>query len=343
LVHDFQTNIPEKAPGYDSILTELKAQILLAYLNVSQLDGFLTTMSVLLQDPQNQAEKKLRMEIEKAITDNPKQGIDGLRQTLERPHSFQKFLHVFNSFIAQINATLPVSFLQTVYNEKYHKPFTLDGEELKYPLDNESSDVDGRILYELKAKSNTLKNLSGEDPLTEILRPIEDDQSLEVNPKKSKSPRSQKILSPENKQNLEEINRMLTQRDGKRRRLATGQRVRMRFSDEEIDNLFKGVARYGIGFWAEIKGKYSFIDRKTIDLKDKWRNLLKHHPEETAQRLAKEEEIRRKSRAEKNKPEKVRTPPRRRGRRLSKSAQAEPELNDSLLESVESVILDEKH
>jgi len=199
-------------------------------------------------------------------------------------------------------------------------------EEPKYPVqivDNENSEVEGRrILYELRTKSYALKNI-GEDPLNEVFKQLEGQQDESPHLRKVKSPRAQKILSPEEKQNIDEINRMLTQKDGMRRKLSSGQRVRMRFSEEEIENLFKGVARLGVGCWADIKNKYSFVDRKPIDLKDKWRNLLKYHPEETVQRLDKEVEDRRKRRAEKNKPEKPVAPKRRRGRKSSKS---EPEL-----------------
>lgn len=51
-----------------------------------------------------------------------------------------------------------------------------------------------------------------------------------------------------------------------------------RFSDEERDALVDGVIIYGTGHWATILDRYTTIfapGRTSVDLKDKWRNLVK--------------------------------------------------------------------
>ena len=46
-----------------------------------------------------------------------------------------------------------------------------------------------------------------------------------------------------------------------------------RFSEEETQNLIKGVDQFGVGHWKMILLNYKFDDRSCVDLKDKWRNL----------------------------------------------------------------------
>ena len=46
-----------------------------------------------------------------------------------------------------------------------------------------------------------------------------------------------------------------------------------RFSEEETQNLIKGVEQFGVGHWKMILLNYKFDDRSCVDLKDKWRNL----------------------------------------------------------------------
>jgi hypothetical protein len=47
------------------------------------------------------------------------------------------------------------------------------------------------------------------------------------------------------------------------------------WSEEEVQNLKAGVARFGAGKWKTILSFYNFNNRTTVDLKDKWRNLCK--------------------------------------------------------------------
>ena len=51
-----------------------------------------------------------------------------------------------------------------------------------------------------------------------------------------------------------------------------------RWSDEERDALVDGVLIYGTGQWAAILDRYTTIfapGRTSVDIKDKWRNLVK--------------------------------------------------------------------
>jgi len=52
---------------------------------------------------------------------------------------------------------------------------------------------------------------------------------------------------------------------------------RVQWSMEEKDMLREGVSAYGLGKWAEILKAYDFHKHRTnVDLKDKWRNMVKH-------------------------------------------------------------------
>ncbi|KAK3157675.1 hypothetical protein QOZ80_2AG0126020 [Eleusine coracana subsp. coracana] len=49
-----------------------------------------------------------------------------------------------------------------------------------------------------------------------------------------------------------------------------------RWTQKEVELLVKGISEYGIGRWTEMKGKYfKHSIRTSVNLKDKWRNLLK--------------------------------------------------------------------
>ncbi len=50
-------------------------------------------------------------------------------------------------------------------------------------------------------------------------------------------------------------------------------RTPRRWTEQEVENLKKGHARFGHGSWAKIRANYKFNDRTSVDLKDKWRNL----------------------------------------------------------------------
>ncbi len=67
---------------------------------------------------------------------------------------------------------------------------------------------------------------------------------------------------------------------------AKGHRQRVKWTDQEIENLVRGVKECGEGHWKEIMAKYTFVNRSNIDLKDKWRNLTRrYHVEELFSRL----------------------------------------------------------
>lgn len=51
-------------------------------------------------------------------------------------------------------------------------------------------------------------------------------------------------------------------------------RVNRLFNDEEVNNLREGVKQYGVGKWSLILKHYKFNDRTSVDLKDKWRNMM---------------------------------------------------------------------
>jgi len=53
-------------------------------------------------------------------------------------------------------------------------------------------------------------------------------------------------------------------------------KIRIPWSNRELDQLRKGVEKYGVGQWKKIHENLSFPNRTPVDLKDKWRNL--HSP-----------------------------------------------------------------
>eukprot|EP00762_Andalucia_godoyi_P006048 ANDGO_00359.mRNA.1 hypothetical protein len=65
---------------------------------------------------------------------------------------------------------------------------------------------------------------------------------------------------------------------------------RRKFTEQEIANLLDGVARFGKGNWRAILDTYEFLDRSTVDLKDKWRNLEKSNDERCPEALRLSEE-----------------------------------------------------
>jgi hypothetical protein len=38
----------------------------------------------------------------------------------------------------------------------------------------------------------------------------------------------------------------------------------------------RGIQKYGVGKWAEIHEHYEFDERSKVDLKDKWRNMVRN-------------------------------------------------------------------
>lgn len=52
-------------------------------------------------------------------------------------------------------------------------------------------------------------------------------------------------------------------------------RLRTMFTETETENLINGVRTFGVGNWAVIRDRYNFKNRSSVDLKDKYRNLLK--------------------------------------------------------------------
>lgn len=62
------------------------------------------------------------------------------------------------------------------------------------------------------------------------------------------------------------------------------------WSDEETNALLHGVTEYGEGKWKLILTLFhdKFIRRTEVDLKDKWRNLLRYHKSKKNQMLFRE-------------------------------------------------------
>nr|CAB3261678.1 uncharacterized protein LOC100177249 [Phallusia mammillata] len=52
------------------------------------------------------------------------------------------------------------------------------------------------------------------------------------------------------------------------------------WSDEEVQHLLKGIERYGQGQWAMILDRFKFNNRTAVQLKDKYRNILKKKDED---------------------------------------------------------------
>lgn len=60
-------------------------------------------------------------------------------------------------------------------------------------------------------------------------------------------------------------------------------------TDEEAV-LIAGAAKFGVGNWSEILKHYDFGDRKSVDLKDKWKSMRAKNKDDLEKRLAEEEQ-----------------------------------------------------
>ena len=56
--------------------------------------------------------------------------------------------------------------------------------------------------------------------------------------------------------------------------LAGRNRPNKKWTDEEIERLLTGLMKFGLSSWTDIAHRWRFEDRTTVDLKDKWRNLV---------------------------------------------------------------------
>lgn len=57
-------------------------------------------------------------------------------------------------------------------------------------------------------------------------------------------------------------------------------RVSRKWTQEEVTSLVEGVRLYGAGHWKQIWKSYRFDGRTPVDLKDKWRNILRSQGED---------------------------------------------------------------
>ena len=60
--------------------------------------------------------------------------------------------------------------------------------------------------------------------------------------------------------------------------LASRNRPNKKWTDEEIERLLTGLMKFGLSSWTDIAHRWRFEDRTTVDLKDKWRNLVRAPP-----------------------------------------------------------------
>jgi len=69
--------------------------------------------------------------------------------------------------------------------------------------------------------------------------------------------------------------------ENKKKKKKPQRRKRMFWTTCEESHLRLGVREFGLGKWAKILHKYAhvFKNRTSVDLKDKWRNISKRHPE----------------------------------------------------------------
>eukprot|EP00112_Aurelia_sp_Birch-Aquarium-sp1_P010093 Seg2173.4 transcript_id=Seg2173.4/GoldUCD/mRNA.D3Y31 product="Telomeric repeat-binding factor 2" protein_id=Seg2173.4/GoldUCD/D3Y31 len=51
---------------------------------------------------------------------------------------------------------------------------------------------------------------------------------------------------------------------------------RRKFTKDEEEYIRQGVRRFGVGHWKEILARYPFQNRTSVNLKDKWRNMVKN-------------------------------------------------------------------
>ncbi|TVU30529.1 hypothetical protein EJB05_22159, partial [Eragrostis curvula] len=132
-----------------------------------------------------------------------------------------------------------------------------------------------------------LKEPQDEGDLDEWLSGVYSSPSQETDVNQTESPRSspggtrnfpskkrgtrKKRMSPWNPLFFEQ-----RRRSASLNRVCASRKNNSRWTQEEVELLVKGISEYGIGKWTEMKAKYfSLSIRTSVNLKDKWRNLLK--------------------------------------------------------------------
>lgn len=68
-------------------------------------------------------------------------------------------------------------------------------------------------------------------------------------------------------------------------------RARLPWDKKEVDILFRGIARYGVGKWSLIRQRYPYFaerERSAKDICDKYKGMLKNSLVETQERIRKE-------------------------------------------------------
>lgn len=70
-----------------------------------------------------------------------------------------------------------------------------------------------------------------------------------------------------------------------------------RWTEFEVQVLKQGCREFGIGSWSKILNKYrdKFNNRTQVDLKDKWRNIVRNVNDLEAQEIIKEDKLRKAS------------------------------------------------
>jgi len=136
------------------------------------------------------------------------------------------------------------------------------------------SDKENRLRK--KTPKNFLKNNDDNDSNEEEAKFVLPYPNGYRSPKRTKTSPTDSLEALD--EDFSKMSSSLFQKD-KRKKNTGGRRKTRFFTDAEIDNLYRGVARFGFGKWKQILKTYDFGDREAIDLKDKWRNLERNNPD----------------------------------------------------------------
>jgi len=305
LVYEILGNtLEESFPSFGSIQRFIKIQKAITLLSNREFSGFEEQVKSLLLE---NYEQPLDNEFEEII--QPKissQTWKTLENTLISKYTWEKFQERFNRFMDEIDKALPSPLLLTVHkdyrlnykpsmqinllqlrdtfegdDEEFRSIWTQENQEIRnfktqklirrredHPIDKLSS-----IINQLEFKMKAL-NEHGVDPLEKALQ---EGSSEKIRKKNNFSPPAKiKDGKYANKSLYSAIQRPL---------LLSGYRKRKRWSEQEIDNLYEGIARFGFGNWSDILNHYNFDERNSLDLRDKWRNIEKIDPEGAAEKI----------------------------------------------------------
>ncbi|XP_038076918.1 telomeric repeat-binding factor 2-like isoform X2 [Patiria miniata] len=125
----------------------------------------------------------------------------------------------------------------------------------------------GKSIRDKKYQPNRVKEISPDVPSTSKgntspYSMSEDDSDTSISPPVLHSPRVRRSLDPDTWNGNATLRKLPNRRKP--------------WTEDEVDLLKKAIRRYGVGRWSEMIVSYDFNGRTNVNLKDKWRTMVKN-------------------------------------------------------------------